>query len=400
MLTLIWNNIARRRTQSVLTITITAMTIFVFVMVMGIFQVVTEGLELSRQRLGADAILVPKYASATGSDLLFTALPENIYMDADILEQAKTLEGVAAVTPQFYNQTLDLSCCDAGTTRRIVGYDSETDFILTPYLEDTGKGPVEPGELILGSNYDHELAGQTYMLLGKKFTVVNMLQPTGSGMDDIYFMDMDTARQMCLDSYEIARNWKDKDPFEHISVIMVKFAPGTDGDAFVHQVEESDMDCRAVLTSDTISTLQHQLEAIMKVMFALWLAALIIAVLALIGRFNALAKERKKEIGLLRAIGLKKGQVFGLIIGETCTMALMGGVLGSALALVSMGPAIELLREAFTLSPSVWNNTMDAVCGITGVVLAVVLGFASSMAPALKSASMDPQAAITQGEVN
>ena len=138
----------------------------------------------------------------------------------------------------------------------------------------------------------------------------------------------------------------------------------------------------------------------MKVMFALWLAALIIAVLALIGRFNALAKERKKEIGLLRAIGLKKGQVFGLIIGETCTMALMGGVLGSALALVSMGPAIELLREAFTLSPSVWNNTMDAVCGITGVVLAVVLGFASSMAPALKSASMDPQAAITQGEVN
>jgi len=81
-------------------------------------------------------------------------------------------------------------------------------------------------------------------------------------------------------------------------------------------------------------------------------------------------------------------------------MALMGGVLGSTLALVSMGSAIELLREAFTLSPSVWNNTMAAVCGITGVVLAVVLGFASSMAPALKSASMDPQAAITQGEVN
>lgn len=400
MLMLIWNNIARRRTQSAITITITTLTIFVFVMVMGIFQVVTEGLELSRERLGADAILVPKYASASGSDLLFTALPENIYMNVEVLEQVKALDGVAALTPQFYNQTLDLSCCDAGTTRRIVGYDAETDFILTPYLEETGRNTLESGELILGSNYDHELSGQIYMLLGKKFTVVNMLQPTGSSMDDIYFMDIDNARQLCLDSHEIARNWQDKDPFEHISVIMVKFVPGTDGEAFVKQVEESGMDCRAVLTSETISTLQKQLEAIMKVMFALWMAALAIAVLALTGRFNALAKERQKEIGLLRAIGLTKGKVFGLIIGETGLMALMGGILGSAIALLCMNPAIELLREAFVLSPSVWSDSMAAICGITGVILAVVLGFVSSVTPALKSASMDPQTAITRGEVN
>lgn len=400
MFSLIWKNIARRRIQSVLTITITALTIMIFVMVMGIFQVVTQGLELSRERLGADAILVPKYASASGSDLLFTALPENIYMDADILEQAKQLEGVEAMTPQFYNQTLDLSCCDAGTTRRIVGYDSETDFILTPYLEEAGKQNVDAGEIILGSNFPPELLGQNYMLLGRKFTIVNLLQPTGSGMDDIYFMDIDSARKMCLESPEIARNWRDEDPFTKISVIMVKFAPGTDADAFVHQVEDSGLDCRAVLTSDTISALQHQLEAIMKVMFVLWAAALVIAVLALTGRFNALAKERKKEIGLLRAIGLTKSKVFFLIIGETGAMALMGGILGSGIALLCMGPAIELLRDAFTLSPSVWSDSMAVLCGGTGVVLAVLLGFLASMAPALKSAAMDPQSAITQGEVN
>ena len=400
MFSLIWKNIARRRIQSVLTITITALTIMIFVMVMGIFQVVTQGLELSRERLGADAILVPKYASASGSDLLFTALPENIYMDADILEQAKQLEGVEAMTPQFYNQTLDLSCCDAGTTRRIVGYDSETDFILTPYLEEAGKQNVDAGEIILGSNFPPELLGQNYMLLGRKFTIVNLLQPTGSGMDDIYFMDIDSARKMCLESPEIARNWRDEDPFTKISVIMVKFAPGTDSDAFVHQVEDSGLDCRAVLTSDTISALQHQLEAIMKVMFVLWAAALVISVLALTGRFNALAKERKKEIGLLRAIGLTKSKVFFLIIGETGAMALMGGILGSGIALLCMGPAIELLRDAFTLSPSVWSDSMAVLCGGTGVVLAVLLGFLASMAPALKSAAMDPQSAITQGEVN
>ena len=400
MLMLIWNNISRRRIQSVLTITITMLTIMVFVMVMGIFQVVTQGLALSRERLGADAILVPKYASASGSDLLFTALPENIYMDVETLEQAKQLDGVAAMTPQFYNQTLDLSCCDAGTTRRIVGYEPETDFILTPYLEEAGKKTVGESEVILGSNFPAELVGQNYMLLGRKFVIVNLLQPTGSSMDDIYFMDIDSARQMCLDSPEIARNWKDKDPFTKVSIIMVKFAEGTDPQAFVKQVEESGMDCRAVLTGDTIASLQSQLDVIMKVMFLLWVASMLIAVLSLVGRFNALAKERKKEIGLLRAIGLKKGQVFGLIIGETCTMALIGGILGSFLALLCMGPAIEMLRDAFKLSPAVWSDSLALLCGVSGVALAGLLGFLSAMTPAMKSASMDPQTAITQGEVN
>ena len=97
MLMLIWKNIARRRTQSTLTVTITMLTVMVFVMVLGVFQTVNQGLALSRERLGADAILIPKYANADGSDLLFTAIPENIYMDADVLEQAKELDGVAAM---------------------------------------------------------------------------------------------------------------------------------------------------------------------------------------------------------------------------------------------------------------------------------------------------------------
>ena len=86
---LIWKNISRRRVQSVLTITITLLTVMVFVMVMGVLKTMSTGLEMSRERLGADAILVPKDASATGSDLLFTALPENIYMRNEVYEQAK-----------------------------------------------------------------------------------------------------------------------------------------------------------------------------------------------------------------------------------------------------------------------------------------------------------------------
>ena len=401
MLMLIWNNISRRRTQSVLTVTITMLTVLVFVMVLGVFQTVNQGLALSRERLGADAILIPKYASAEGDDLLFTAIPENIYMPIEVVEEAKQLEGVAAMTPQFYCQTLALGCCDPGEEARIIGYDSATDFILRPYLDEGSRSGINEEQLIIGHNFeDDDLVGYNYMILGRVFKVVSMLQPTGTGMDSTIFMDWRTAQDMCLESEVLRLDWTDKDPHDYISVIMVKLAEDTDPQSFVKQVEQSGIEAKCLLTGDTISSLQSQLEVTMQVMFALWLASLLIAVLSLVGRFNALAKERKKEIGLLRAIGLKKGQVFGLIISETCTMALMGGFLGSGIALVCMNPVIEMLKDAFKLSPSVWTTSLAMLCGLAGVVLAGVLGFASAVSPALKSASMDPQAAITQGEVN
>ena len=398
---LIWKNISRRRTQSTLTVTITMLTVLVFVMVMGIFQTVNQGLALSRERLGADAVLIPKYSAAKGDDLLFTAMPENIYMPMETVEQAKQLEGVAAMTPQFYCQTLELGCCEPGEAVRIIGYDSETDFLLKPYLDEANRNGIQGDQLIVGSNFeDDDLVGLNYMILGRVFNVVSMLQPTGSGMDSTFFMDVKTAQDLCLESEVLSQGWTKRDPHDYISVIMIKFEDGVDGEAFVRQVEESGMEAKCLLTGDTIASLQSQLQVTMQVMFALWLASLLIAVLSLVGRFNALAKERKKEIGLLRAIGLKKGQVFALIIGETCTMALMGGLLGSTLALVAMNPVIEMLKDAFKLSPSVWNLPLALLCGGAGVVLAGVLGFAAAVSPAWKSASMDPQAAITQGEVN
>ncbi len=401
MLKLIWKNITRRRARSALTVAITMLTVLVFVMVMGIFQIVNQGLSLSRERLGADAVLVPQYSTADGGDLLFTALPENIYMPIETIEQAKGLDGIAAMTPQFYCQTLALSCCEPGEEARIIGYDSSTDFILKPYLDDASRNGIGPEEMVVGRNFeDDDLVGYNYLVLGKQFKVVSMLEPTGTGMDGTLFMDFATAQDICLSSDVLKADWQDKDPHDYVSVILIKFEEGVDPEAFLQQVEDSGIEAKCLLTGDTISSLQEQLDTIMQVMFALWIALLLIAVLSLTGRFNALARERKKEIGLLRAIGLTRGQVFFLIIGETCLMALIGGLLGSVIALLCMDPVIGLLKDAFRLSNSIWTVPLALSCGAAGLLVAVLISFISAVPSAWKSASMDPQAAITQGEVN
>lgn len=399
MLNLMWNNIRRRRSQSLLTIAITLVTVMVFSMVLGIVQVMDQGLELSRQRLGADAVLIPKYAPTQSEELLFTAVPENVYMKKEVYEQAKQLEGIAQMTPQFFAQTLELGCCEPGEEARIIGFDFESDFILTPFLKAQGIDSVGERDLLIGSSMDSGILGSEYMVLATELFALGQLEVTGTGLDDTLFMDIDTCRQLCLDSEVLSQSWQKRNPFDYISVIMVRLEDGVDPDAFVQQVADSGIEIRAVLTSDTIASLQSQLKVTKSLMLGLWAACMVVAVMSLFGRFSALAKERKKEIGLLRALGLKKRQVFALVSGECCLLAAIGGVLGAAAALLCMNSVIGFLQDAFMLSSSVWNTGLAAVCGVSGVLLAVLLGFFSALVPAAKSAALDPQVAITQGEV-
>ena len=130
MMHLIWSNISRRKSQSLLTIGITALTVFTFVLIFGVFITTRYGLSTSEERLGADVIVVPSDANLDGYNLLFTSNPENKYMDIAIMDEVGKLDGVEAMSPQFFSQTVSGGCCDFGTSMRLVGFDPESDFIL------------------------------------------------------------------------------------------------------------------------------------------------------------------------------------------------------------------------------------------------------------------------------
>ena len=160
MLKLAWNNIARRRGQSLLTIAITALTVFVFVLVLGVFLTTSQGLAKSQERLGADAVVLPYEASIGGYELLFTSQPENVYMDESMLDWVRSLEGVVEATPQFYSQTVDGDCCSFGAEMRIVGIDQESDFLLEPLLNIKEYDQLEDNQIVLGGDF-FNYVGQT-----------------------------------------------------------------------------------------------------------------------------------------------------------------------------------------------------------------------------------------------
>jgi putative ABC transport system permease protein len=100
---------------------------------------------------------------------------------------------------------------------------------------------------------------------------------------------------------------------------------------------------------------------------------------------NAMAqsvRERINELGVLKTLGFSDGRILGLVLLESCTIAILGGGIGLALiwALITYGgdPTNGLL-------PIFHFPTRDVIFGV-GLVL--VLGFGTGFLPAMQASRL------------
>ena len=102
---------------------------------------------------------------------------------------------------------------------------------------------------------------------------------------------------------------------------------------------------------------------------------------------NAMAmamRERTTEVAVLKAIGFPRGRVLGMILGESCVIALFGGVLGVALGCLFLQLLHGINSQFFPLGivdmVGPWLLTMLLVAG--------GIGFASGIIPAARAAQL------------
>jgi ABC-type lipoprotein release transport system permease subunit len=84
-----------------------------------------------------------------------------------------------------------------------------------------------------------------------------------------------------------------------------------------------------------------------------WVLVVILLLVVLVGILNTLAiavRERTKEIGTLRAIGMQRRKVLWLFVLETAMLSTVGTVAG---ALLAIGLALAINAAAFVLPPAV-----------------------------------------------
>lgn len=129
------------------------------------------------------------------------------------------------------------------------------------------------------------------------------------------------------------------------------------------------------LEANPLSRVQGAVTAALGRVFGLFDALALIAVLvAGLGIINTLTigvVERVREIGILRAIGMTRGQASRMVVVEAAVLGLVGALLG---ALVGLAAGLVLLVLSGSYGPSAglpWASiAIAAVLGVAGAVIA------------------------------
>lgn len=410
MFYLAWRNITRRLGSSVLTAFIAFMAVLALTASMIVVTSLEDGVRLSRERLGADIMVLPAGASGNASEVLFCAEPVNVYLPASAAEAVAATEGVAASTPQFFTQTVDQSCCSVVGVTRVVGIDAATDFVLAPWIVGGAEG-AEGGAsaeaddfglgddgILLGSAAPAIEGGQA-SILGSVFHVAGTLAPTGTSVDETIFMDIDAARTIAAASPYLESVWGDADPFDAVSCLMVKAADGADIDALCQALVDAVPGSVAVRTADMVSGASSQLAVVEAIAVAFLIVLVILAALALAGRFSALAASRMRELGLLRTFGMSRGRVVGCFACEIGLVTLVAAVVAVGIACLVAGSVVGTFHSEFNMPGAAVPASAYGTAVAAGLLFAVVLTAVALVQPVVQMLCRDPQETLTRGDM-
>ena len=112
--------------------------------------------------------------------------------------------------------------------------------------------------------------------------------------------------------------------------------------------------------------------------------------------------ERTKEIGMLMAIGMRKGRIFRMIVVESILLSLVGGILG-----IIAGAAVATFRSNHPIDLSMWAAGYEALgydafvyldlqpdLLINVTIMVIITGVVAALYPAYKALRNDPADAL------
>jgi putative ABC transport system permease protein len=130
----------------------------------------------------------------------------------------------------------------------------------------------------------------------------------------------------------------------------------------------------------------NQLLGLVYVLLAL---AILIALIGIVNTLMLSVFERTHEIGLLRAVGMKRRQVRAMIRSESVIVALFGGVLG-----ILRGLALGVALACALRNNGVTTISIPIGSLVGFVILSGLIGLAAATWPARRAANLDVLAAI------
>jgi putative ABC transport system permease protein len=376
-------NLRRHRTRSMLALFGIATSVAVLFSILSFNKGFEKGLAKELERTGIHFMVVPSGCPHEVASLVLHGSIIPKFLDLSVMDKIKGLDGIEFASPILVAQ---LPNPQRGRVDLVYGIEMSRLTRLKPHWQIDGAIPEDDREIILGS----EIAGHqglkqgdavAYPNVNASFRVAGILKKTGSQDDAFIYMPVKTAQEIFKKpSGATAIGVRVKDPaaLTKITDELAEKVPGIQ-----------------IVTMNQVMSSISSLAASAKV---LSLSIAIIAVIvSAVGVMNAMLMavfERTQEIGMMRAIGASRSDIFRIILKEGMLLSVSGGIAGILVSVAGNDLIEVFVRKVMPYVPG--GNMVRFDTGIAGasLIFACLVGVLSGLYPAWKASKINPIEAI------
>jgi putative ABC transport system permease protein len=320
--------------------------------------------------------------SSSGTDI---TVIQQTFLNTSLDESAgatlNSLQFVAQATPVIFNLmdlTTDVNALVYGW--KADTYEFESLQILSGRRFRDGRHEVMLGDLLADDLKKN--VGDTLEIQGSPFTVCAIYHG-GSGLQaDAVIMPLDQLQE--LSSLQ-----------GKVSTFDVRLRPPPAGESQESYLKRAQTQIEAALPrlrAVPAAERAHNNQFVQLAHASAWGTSLIALLIGILGIANTVAMsvhERTREIGILRALGWKRGQVLILIQLEAAALGLGGGFLGIAIGWSALHLLAALPQTASIVSASLPVPLLAEALGI-----AVLAGLLAGALPAWRASQLSPMEAL------
>lgn len=385
-------NLGRRKARSLLLIMAVAVASGVVFTGATLMRSIDSSMAVGFTRLGADMMVVPEGALTNITAALLTVEPTDLVLDQDLFAKAG-IASVGRAAPQKIARVEHSGIGSHHDSVDLIGFDPALDFTVRPWLVEKINRDMRPGDVILGAARDAPL-GSELLVFGKAHTVYGRLGKTGVGTHERgVFMTFDTLEALAGFVHGHGGGPPAVLQKGKVSGFLVELAPGATPLQARFAILSTLKGVKVVSGDSTMSGIRQGLAALLNGILALMVLVFASTALMVSVLFSAIVTERRGELGLLKAIGARRGQIVGMMVIEAVIATGAGGVLGVGLGVLVMRfyeRSLVYYLENIGV-PFVWlDGPRMVIVAVAAVLMASIIGALGSLYPAWRASRRDP----------